>query len=80
MKVAAIIPACLKSTRFPNKILLPIHGLSMIEHVRRRALMCSALSEVIVATCDEEIADEVRANARVQEAYLGSPEEQAAGH
>lgn len=62
MKISAVIPARLKSTRFPNKILLPIHGLPMIEHVRRRAMMCSALSEVIVATCDDEIADTVRAN------------------
>lgn len=62
MKIAAIIPARLKSTRFPRKVLLPIHGLPMIEHVRRRALMCSTLSEVIVATCDEEIAETVRAN------------------
>lgn len=62
MKIAAIIPARLKSTRFQNKILLPIHGLPMIEHVRRRALMCPTLSEVIVATCDEEIAAAVRAN------------------
>jgi 3-deoxy-manno-octulosonate cytidylyltransferase (CMP-KDO synthetase) len=62
MKIAAIIPARLKSTRFPNKILLPIHGLPMIEHVRRRALMCASLSEVVVATCDEEIAEVVRGN------------------
>lgn len=34
----------------------------MIEHVRRRALMCSNLSTVIVATCDEEIAEVVQAN------------------
>jgi len=61
MKIAAIIPARLKSTRFPNKILLPIEGMPMIEHVRRRALMCPDLSEVIVATCDEEIAEVVRA-------------------
>ena len=62
MKIAAIIPARLKSTRFPNKILLPIHGFPMIEHVRRRALMCSTLSEVIVATCDKEIAEVVSAS------------------
>ena len=61
MKIAAIIPARLKSTRFPNKILLPIEGMPMIEHVRRRALMCPVLSEVIVATCDEEIAEVIRA-------------------
>lgn len=62
VKIAAIIPARLKSTRFPKKILLPIHGLPMVEHVRRRALLCPALTEVIVATCDEEIADVVHAN------------------
>lgn len=62
MKIAAIIPARLQSTRFPRKILLPIHGLPMVEHVRRRALMCSMLSEVVVATCDDEIADVVRGN------------------
>ena len=57
MKIAAIIPARLRSTRFPRKILLPINGLPMIEHVRRRALMCPSISEVVVATCDEEIFD-----------------------
>ena len=62
MKIAAIIPARLRSTRFPNKILLPIHGLPMIEHVRRRALMCPTLSEVVVATCDVEIAEVIHAN------------------
>ena len=62
MKIAAIIPARLKSTRLPNKLLLPIHDLPMIEHVRRRALMCASLSEVVVATCDEEIAEVVRSN------------------
>lgn len=62
MKIVAIIPARLQSTRFPRKILLPIHGFPMIEHVRRRALLCPSLTEVIVATCDEEIADTVRAN------------------
>ena len=62
MRIVGIIPARLKSTRFPNKILLTIDGLPMIEHVRRRATMCSSLSEVIVATCDDEIADIVRSN------------------
>lgn len=62
MKIAAVIPARLQSTRFPRKILTPIYGLPMIEHVRRRALMCKMFSEVIVATCDEEIADVIREN------------------
>lgn len=52
----AVIPAHLASVRFPRKILFEIHGLPMIEHVRRRALMSSSLERVIVATCDEEVA------------------------
>jgi 3-deoxy-manno-octulosonate cytidylyltransferase (CMP-KDO synthetase) len=32
----------------------------MIEHVRRRALLSKAISEIYVATCDEEIAEAVR--------------------
>ena len=55
-KIIAVIPAHLASVRFPRKILFPFHGLPMIEHVRRRALLCGAVSDVYVATCDEEIA------------------------
>ncbi len=60
MKIVAVIPAHLASVRFPRKILFPFYGLPMIEHVRRRALLSSAVSDVIVATCDEEIATVVR--------------------
>jgi 3-deoxy-manno-octulosonate cytidylyltransferase (CMP-KDO synthetase) len=60
VKVVAVIPSHMASVRFPGKILFPFHGLPMIEHVRRRALLTTALSEVIVATCDEEIAATVR--------------------
>ena len=54
-RLAAIIPAHLASIRFPRKVLHPFSGLAMIEHVRRRALMCPSLSDVYVATCDAEI-------------------------
>lgn len=60
MKIVAVIPAHLASVRFPRKILFPFHGLPMIEHVRRRALLSDAISDVYVATCDEEIAEVVR--------------------
>lgn len=60
MKIIAIIPAHLASVRFPRKILFPFHGLPMVEHVRRRALLSGAVSDVYVATCDEEIAEAVR--------------------
>ena len=59
MKIVAMIPAHLASVRFPRKILFPFHGLPMIEHVRRRALLFNAISDVYVATCDEEIANVV---------------------
>lgn len=62
IKIIAIIPAHLASVRFPRKILYPIHGLPMVEHVRRRALMCEGLAGVYVATCDDEIADTVAAH------------------
>jgi 3-deoxy-manno-octulosonate cytidylyltransferase (CMP-KDO synthetase) len=60
MKIIAVIPAHMASVRFPGKILFPFHGLPMIEHVRRRALMSESLAEVIVATCDDDIATAVR--------------------
>lgn len=59
IRVAAIIPARMGSTRFPGKPLVKIHGLSMIEHVRRRVAMAKGLEEVLVATCDFEIKKEV---------------------
>lgn len=75
-RVAAIIPARMASSRFPGKPLLEIAGLPMLEHVRRRALLCGAFSEVVVATCDEEIARVVRGyGGRV---VLTSPEHPAA--
>jgi len=45
----------MRSSRFPGKPLAPLLGRPMIEHVLRRAEMCTQLSAVYVATCDEEI-------------------------
>jgi 3-deoxy-manno-octulosonate cytidylyltransferase (CMP-KDO synthetase) len=58
--VVAVIPAHMASVRFPGKILYPFFGLPMIEHVRRRAMLCSEINRVVVATCDEEIAQAIR--------------------
>lgn len=60
MKIIGVIPAHMASVRFPGKILAQIHGLPMIEHVRRRAKMSKLLSDVIVATCDEQIATAIQ--------------------
>jgi len=59
LSVIAIIPARLGSKRFPGKPLKKISGLSMIEHVRRRVMLSNKIDEVLVATCDQEIIDEV---------------------
>ena len=59
MKIIAIIPVRMGSTRFPGKPLLDILGLSMVEHVRVRTKMSSVIDDVIVATCDQEIIEEV---------------------
>jgi len=53
--IAAVIPARMASTRHPGKPLIEIEGLPMVEHVRRRVLLCEGFSNVIVATCDAEI-------------------------
>ena len=59
MRTIAVIPARMASTRFPGKPLASILGLPMIEHVRRRVGLAASIDEVIVATCDREIADVV---------------------
>ena len=61
IKIVAIIPARMNSKRYPGKPLLEIEGLPMIEHVRRRVLICNGFSDVIVATCDNEIQEAVEA-------------------
>lgn len=55
MHVIGIIPARMASSRFPGKPLAKIRGLPMIGHVYHRSKMSSLLSEVYIATCDEEI-------------------------
>jgi 3-deoxy-manno-octulosonate cytidylyltransferase (CMP-KDO synthetase) len=53
--VVAIIPARMGSSRFPGKPLARILGHAMIYHVYKRCKMSEFLSDVYIATCDEEI-------------------------
>lgn len=76
VKVVAIIPARIGSHRFPGKPLVEVRGLPMIEHVRRRALLCRRFSEVVVATCDPEIAAVVKENRG--KVLMTSPKHEAA--
>lgn len=60
MKVLGIIPARYASTRFPGKPLAMIAGKPMIQHVYEGVQGIGALSDVVVATDDDRIADCVR--------------------
>lgn len=53
-----VIPVRLESTRFPNKPLKDINGLTLVERVWRQASKSSALTKLVVATNNEEIAQE----------------------
>jgi 3-deoxy-manno-octulosonate cytidylyltransferase (CMP-KDO synthetase) len=55
MKVIAVIPARLASTRLPRKMLREIAGVPLLARVYQGARKCSALDEVIVATDSNEI-------------------------
>ena len=61
MKTLIIIPSRLAATRLPGKPLLKIEGISIISHVFKRAESAN-IGEVIVATEDQEIIDDVKSN------------------
>ena len=61
MKTLIIIPSRLSATRLPGKPLLKINGLSIISHVFKKAEKAN-IGEVIVATEDKEIVDDVEKN------------------
>jgi 3-deoxy-manno-octulosonate cytidylyltransferase (CMP-KDO synthetase) len=61
MKILALIPARMGSSRYPGKPMVSLLGIPMIEHVYRRVTLSSMLTTTAVATCDKEIAAHVRA-------------------
>lgn len=71
-RILGVIPARLGSTRLPRKPLHPLAGRPLIEWVWRRAVATEILSEVVVATDSEEVAEVSRRfGARVE---LTSPD------
>jgi len=56
MSAFGIIPARYASTRFPGKVLTPIHGYPMVHHVYQRAKACRLLDDVVIATDAPEVA------------------------
>ncbi|MDP3726654.1 MAG: 3-deoxy-manno-octulosonate cytidylyltransferase [bacterium] len=57
MNIIGVIPARMGSSRFPGKPLAKICGKPMIEHVFKRSAMANKLTDVYIATCDEEISE-----------------------
>ena len=60
MKILALIPARMGSSRFPGKPLAKILDKPMIEHVYKNVEKCELLTKTVVATCDEEIFDFIK--------------------
>ena len=61
MKTLVIIPSRLSASRLPGKPLLKINGLSIISHVYKKAQEAN-IGEVVVASEDQEIVDDVIKN------------------
>jgi len=66
MTILGILPARYASTRFPGKPLALIAGRPLIQHVVERCRQAKLLSEVIVATDDQRIAEVARRFCRVE--------------
>jgi len=52
--ILGVIPARLNSTRFPSKVIFPLKGKPMIEHVYDKAVKSNLLNKVVVAVDSEE--------------------------
>ena len=64
MKTLAIVQARMGSTRFPNKVMLPINGVPLIELLLHRLSLAKLIDHILVATStatgDKQLAAHVR--------------------
>jgi 3-deoxy-manno-octulosonate cytidylyltransferase (CMP-KDO synthetase) len=72
MRVLGIIPARFDSSRFPGKPLIDLKGKSMIQRVYEGAKKSKLITDLIVATDDERILNEVL--------YFGGKAEMTSNH
>lgn len=56
MKIICVIPARMGSSRFPGKPLELANQIPVVIHVAKRCMLAKNIDDVIVATCDQEIA------------------------
>ena len=77
MKFFAFITARSDSTRLPHKMLLPIRGRKVIEHVIDRAKMIRGLEGIVLCTTDRKEDDELAAIAKQEgiQCFRGSLED-----
>jgi 3-deoxy-manno-octulosonate cytidylyltransferase (CMP-KDO synthetase) len=75
MKVVAVIPARLRSTRFADKVLARDTGKFLIQHTYERACMAKLPEKVIIAADDEKVA--AAAKTFGAECVLTSPDHQS---
>jgi len=61
MKIVALIPARVASTRLPGKMLLDRTGKALIVHVLEAVRRAGRLDDIVVAADDERILGAVRA-------------------
>lgn len=61
MKVIAIIQARMSSSRLPGKVLMPLVGKPVLEHVVKRIQACTTISKVVVATSIDQTDDAIHA-------------------
>ena len=54
-KILGVIPARFASTRFPGKVLAPIAGKTMLQHVYERASLSDYLTSMLIATDDDRV-------------------------
>jgi len=62
LKIVAIIPARLASTRLPNKVLLPLGEMSILQRVFKLAIDSSLFDRVIIATDHRDVLDHCNQN------------------
>lgn len=62
MKAIALIPARLNASRFPEKLLAPIKGKTVITRTYQSALATGLFADVVVVTDSDRIMDEIISN------------------
>lgn len=74
MNVVAIIQARMSSTRLPGKVMMPLAGLPVLEHVVSRVQHCQKIHRVVVATSTDTSDDSIETwcNAHQVAVYRGS--------